>query len=167
MTQPLTDDVEPVVFDDLEIGEIALELDDQEPEDVIEWALDALGDRIAIVTALQADGMVVLDMAAQIRPDVRVVTVDTGRLPPETLAFIGQVQERYPETRWEVLQPRAAEVAAMVLERGEDLFRTSVADRMRCCQVRKVRPLTEALRDLGGWVSGLGLDLGASRAAST
>lgn len=165
MTQPLTDDVEPVVFDDLEIGEIALELDDQEPEDVIEWALDALGDRIAIVTALQADGMVVLDMAAQIRPDVRVVTVDTGRLPPETLAFIGQVQERYPETRWEVLQPRAAEVAAMVLERGEDLFRTSVADRMRCCQVRKVRPLTEALRDLDGWFTGLRRDQWASRAA--
>jgi phosphoadenosine phosphosulfate reductase len=165
MTQPLTDDLEPVVFDDLEIGEIAVELDDQEPEDVIAWALDALGDRIAIVTALQADGMVVLDMAAQIRPDVRVVTVDTGRLPAETLAFIEQVRERYPETRWEVLQPRAAEVAAMVLERGEDLFRTSVADRMRCCQVRKVRPLTEALRGLDGWFTGLRRDQWASRAA--
>ncbi|HEX2896034.1 MAG TPA: phosphoadenylyl-sulfate reductase [Marmoricola sp.] len=165
MTQRLTDEAQPVVFDDLEIGEIAVELDDHEPEDVIEWALDALGDRIAIVTALQADGMVVLDMAAQIRPDVRVVTVDTGRLPPETLDFIGQVQERYPQARWEVLQPRAAEVAAMVLERGEDLFRTSVADRMRCCQVRKVRPLTEALRGLDGWFTGLRRDQWASRAA--
>ena len=43
-----------VVFDDLEIGEIAMELDDQEPEDVIEWAFGALGDRLAIVTALPA-----------------------------------------------------------------------------------------------------------------
>src|SRR5690625_4935243 len=76
-----------VIFDDLEIGEIAMELDDQEPEDVIEWALDALGDRVAIVTALQVDGMAVLDMAAKIKPDVRVITVDTGRLPEETYDF--------------------------------------------------------------------------------
>ena len=70
-----------VVFDDLEIGEIALDLDDQEPQDVIEWALSTFGDRIAIVTAMQADGMAILDMAAKIKPDVRVITVDTGRLP--------------------------------------------------------------------------------------
>ena len=49
--------VERVAFDDLEIGEIALEYDDQEPEEVIEWALSTFGDRIAIVTAMQADGM--------------------------------------------------------------------------------------------------------------
>lgn len=128
-----------VGFDDLEIGEIAIELDDQDPEDVIAWALEELGDRIAVVTALQADGMVVLDMATRIRPDVRVITVDTGRLPTQTRGFIEQVRGRYPETRWEVLRPDPAEVAALVRESGPDLFRNSVADRMRCCQVRKVR----------------------------
>jgi phosphoadenosine phosphosulfate reductase len=67
-----------VVFDDLEIGEIAIELDDKEPQEVIAWALDTFGDRIAVVTALQAEGMVVLDMAYQLKPDIRVITVDTG-----------------------------------------------------------------------------------------
>jgi phosphoadenosine phosphosulfate reductase len=156
---------ERVVLDDLEIGEIAVELDDQEPEDVIAWALEELGDRVAIVTALQVDGMVVLDMAARIRPDVRVVTVDTGRLPEQTLRFVETVRAHYPQTTWEVLAPDPAEVEAMVRERGEDLFRSSVADRMRCCQVRKVRPLTEALRGLDGWFTGLRRDQWASRAA--
>ena len=55
--------VDRIAFDDLEIGEIAIELDDQDPEDVIAWALEELGDRVAVVTALQVDGMVVLDMA--------------------------------------------------------------------------------------------------------
>jgi len=165
MTLTQDNDEPRVVFDDLEIGEIAADLDDQEPEDVIAWALEELGDRIAIVTALQADGMVVLDMATRIRPDVRVITVDTGRLPEETHRFIEQVQAHYPDTRWDVLAPRPAEVAAMVLERGADLFRTSVADRMRCCQVRKVRPLTAALRGLDGWFTGLRRDQWASRAA--
>lgn len=154
-----------VIFDDLEIGEIAVDLDDQEPEDVIAWALEELGDRIAIVTALQADGMVVLDMATRIRSDLRVLTVDTGRLPAETLQFIDQVRKHYPETRWQVLKPRASEVAAMTLGRGENFFRSSVEERMRCCHVRKVRPLTEALRGLDGWFTGLRRDQWASRAA--
>lgn len=154
-----------IAFDDLEIGEIAVDLDDQDPEDVIAWALEELGDRVAVVTALQVDGMVVLDMATRIRPDVRVVTVDTGRLPDQTVKFIEQVRGHYPDTRWDVLAPNAAEVEAMVRDRGADLFRSSVADRMRCCQVRKVRPLTEALRGLDGWFTGLRRDQWASRAA--
>jgi phosphoadenosine phosphosulfate reductase len=154
-----------VVYDDLEIGEIAIDLDDQEPEDVIEWALDALGDRIAIVTALQADGMVVLDMATRIRPDIRVITVDTGRLPQETYLFIDEARQRYPHTQWEVLFPGTAELQAMVGQQGTELFRRSVQQRMLCCQVRKVRPLTRALRGLDGWFTGLRRDQWASRAA--
>jgi phosphoadenosine phosphosulfate reductase len=154
-----------VVFDDLEIGEIALELDDQEPEDVIEWALETFGDRAAIVTALQADGMAVLDMAARIKPDVRVITVDTGRLPQETYAFIDEVRAHYPKTQWDVLFPEATEVEAMVRRRGMELFKNSVEERMLCCQIRKVRPLVTALQGVDAWFTGLRRDQWASRAA--
>lgn len=153
------------VFDELEIGEIAVELDVCEAEEVVAWALEELGDRVAVVTALQVDGMVVLDMAARIRPDVQVVTVDTGRLPRATVEFIDVVRARYPRTRWDVLTPDPGEVQAMVAQRGPELFRTSVADRMLCCQVRKVRPLTTALQGLDGWFTGLRRDQWASRAA--
>lgn len=152
-------------FDDLEIGEIAMELDDREPEDVIEWAVDAIGDRLAIVTALQADGMVVLDMATRIKPDIKVITVDTGRLPQETYDFIDQVRTHYPETRWEIPFPEATEVEAMVQRRGANLFRSSVEERMLCCNIRKVRPLVKALQPLDGWFTGLRRDQWASRAA--
>src|SRR5699024_512921 len=144
-----------VVFDDLEIGEIALDLDDQEPEDVIEWGLETFGDRIAIVTAMQADGMAILDMATKIKPDVRVITVDTGRLPAETYEFIEEVRAYYPQTQWDVLFPEAAEVEAMVHRRGVNLFRNSVEERMLCCQIRKVRPLVKALQGLDAWFTGL------------
>ena len=87
---------ERVVFDDLEIGQLAVELDDGEPEDVIEWALNTFGENVAVVTAFQSDGMAILDMAYQMFPQVRVVTVDTGRLPRETVAFIDDVRRRHP-----------------------------------------------------------------------
>jgi phosphoadenosine phosphosulfate reductase len=154
-----------VIFDDLEIGEIALDLDDQDPQDVVEWALETFNDRIAIVTALQADGMAVLDMAAKIKPDVRVITVDTGRLPQETYDFIDEVRAHYPKTQWDVLSPDNAEVEAMVQRRGVNLFRNSVEERMLCCQIRKVRPLVKALQGVDAWFTGLRRDQWASRAA--
>ncbi|MFN8232058.1 MAG: phosphoadenylyl-sulfate reductase [Actinomycetota bacterium] len=153
------------MFDDLEIGELGVELDDREPQEVIAWGLETFGDRVAVVTALQAEGMAVLDMAARVRPDVRVITVDTGRLPGETRAFVEQVRSRYPRISLEVLHPRAEELRAMVERHGADLFRTSIPLRLLCCHIRKVRPLVRALRGLDAWFTGLRREQWASRAA--
>jgi len=154
-----------VVLGELEIGEIGVELDDREPQDVIAWGLETFGERVAVVTALQAEGMAVLDMAARIRPDVRAVTVDTGRLPRATHAFIHDVRAHYPRVRFEVLLPDAEEVETMVRRHGADPFRTSIPLRLLCCHVRKVRPLLRALRGLDAWFTGLRREQWASRAA--
>ncbi len=154
------------LFDDLEIGEIALQLDDQEPEDVIAWALETFDeDRIALVTALQVDGMVILDMAYRIKPNIRVMTVDTGRLPQATYDFYEQMRERYPEARFEVLFPDYREVEELVRRHGVNPFYKSVPLRLLCCHVRKVRPLIRALNHLDAWFTGLRRDQWASRAA--
>jgi phosphoadenosine phosphosulfate reductase len=154
-----------VVFDELEIGEIAVRLDGEEPKEVIGWGLETFGDRVAVVTGMQAEGMAVLDMAARIRPDVRAVTVDTGRLPPATVAFIDVVRARYPRVELEVLRPDPVEVGTMVRRHGPDLFRASVSSRLLCCHVRKVRPLVRALQGLDAWFTGLRREQWASRAA--
>ncbi len=154
-----------VVFDDLEIGEIAVELDDQEPEEVVAWSLETFGERIAIVTSLQADSMAVLDMAYRMKPDIRVITVDSGRLPQATLAFLDDVRHHYPDSRWEVLSPDLREVESMVRRHDDDLFYKSVPLRLLCCQIRKVRPLLRALEGLDAWFTGLRREQWASRAA--
>ena len=85
-----------VVLNDWEAGELSVEYDDQEPQEVIGWALDTFArERIAICTSFQSDGMAILDMAWRIRPDVRVFTVDTGRLPQETYELIDRVRKHY------------------------------------------------------------------------
>ncbi|MCL4291434.1 MAG: phosphoadenylyl-sulfate reductase [Acidimicrobiia bacterium] len=155
-----------VAFDDLEVGEIAIELDDREPQEVIAWALDTFDpDAIAVVTALQAEGMAILDMAVRLRPEVRVLTVDTLRLPAATYRFIEEVRARYPHAQVEVLSPDPGAVEAMELRDGRDSFRDSLALRLRCCQVRKVQPLVRALDGLDCWITGLRRDQWASRAA--
>ena len=69
------------VLDELEAGELSVEFEGQEPQELLEWALDRFSPRIAISTAFQIDGSVLIDMAYAIDPDVQVFTVDTGRLP--------------------------------------------------------------------------------------
>ncbi|MGC8626354.1 MAG: phosphoadenylyl-sulfate reductase [Acidimicrobiales bacterium] len=153
-------------FDDLEIGEVAIELDDREPQEVIAWALEAFDpERVAVMTALQAEGMAIVDMAVRLQPDVKVLTVDTLRLPAATYQFIDDVRRRYPRARLEVLRPSSQAVESMELQHGRDLFRDSVPLRLQCCHVRKVEPLVRALRDLDCWVTGLRRDQWASRAA--
>lgn len=158
-------DPDRVVLDDLEIGQIGNDLDDQEPEDVIDWAVDTFGDRLGIVTSFQADGLAILDMTYEVKPDIKVISVDTGRLPRETLDYMKQIEKRYPGINLDVHQPDQSEVDAMVERHGLDLFKDSVDKRLICCQIRKVRPLVKALEGLDAWFTGLRRDQWASRAA--
>ena len=129
----------------------------------LRWAIDTFGDRFAVVTALQAEGMVVLDLARRIDPDVRVLTVDTGRLPQETHDFLDTVRAQL-DVRVEVVLPDPDAVAAMVGAYGTNLFRGDPALRRLCCHVRKVEPLTRALEGLDAWATGLRRDATAARA---
>jgi thioredoxin-dependent adenylylsulfate APS reductase len=121
--------------------------------------------RVALVASFQAESGVLIDMATRqgIRPDV--LTIDTGRLPAETLPVIEQFRRRYDITL-RVLTPDPAEVHALVSLHGPDLFRESVDLRLSCCDVRKVRPLDRALRDYDAWITGLRGDQSATRAAT-
>src|SRR6266516_5489821 len=64
-------------------------------EELLAWALHTFHPRIAISAAGGVDGLALLDMAWRINPDVRVFTLDTGRLPPETYALFEEVREHY------------------------------------------------------------------------
>jgi phosphoadenosine phosphosulfate reductase len=150
------------LFDELEAGELSVEFEGEEPEAVLEWALERF-DRIAISTAFQVDGCVLIDMAARIRPDVRVFSVDTGRLPQETHDLADAMRLRYPELRLELLSPDASQLRRLVARQGTNGFRSSVEQRLICCNVRKVQPLTAHLRELDAWISGLRRDQWATR----
>jgi phosphoadenosine phosphosulfate reductase len=154
---------EPMLLDDLEVGELATYYDDGDPEDILLWAFDRFGDRVALVSSFQAEAMVLLDMAARLNPEVRVVTIDTGRLPEETHDIIERARRRY-RVRIEVLSPEARALEAMVSKHGVNLFYEAVPRRLLCCHVRKVMPLQRALAGLDAWITGLRREQWATRA---
>ena len=151
------------LLDEHEAGQLAVELDDSTPQELLAWALERWGSQVAICTSFQAEGMAILDMAWRLDPRVRLFTVDTGRLPQETYDVMETVRQRYG-IEVEVYFPDAVQVENMVRRFGPNLFQKSVQARLVCCNVRKVDPIRGVLQGLDAWVTGLRRDQWASRA---
>ncbi len=132
------------------------------PEATLRWAYDTFA-RVAIVASFQAESSVIIDLASRIRPDLRVLTLDTGRLPQETHDMIDRVRDRYG-IEIEVVTPDPDEVGEMVEAHGSHLFYRSVEMRRMCCDVRKSRPLHRALSGYDAWITGLRREQAATRA---
>jgi thioredoxin-dependent adenylylsulfate APS reductase len=126
-------------------------------EELLRWALERFHPRMAISAAGGVDGLAIIDMAWRIDPRVRVFTLDTGRLPPETYALFEEVRDRYGiDVEFEF--PDRQQVERMMFVSGPNLMYRSVDHRVRCCEIRKVEPLKRKLATLDAWVSGLRRD---------
>jgi thioredoxin-dependent adenylylsulfate APS reductase len=137
-------------------------LDGLPADELLAWAIGRFGDRFAVVTSFQAEGMVVLDLVRQVDPGAKVLTLDTGRLPEETYEVIEAVRSGLG-LEVEVVAPDPADVAAMVARHGPNLFHKDPALRRLCCHVRKVAPLRRALATYEAWSTGLRRDGGQAR----
>ncbi len=133
----------------LDYGVLAKNLDDKTPEEILEWALDRFSN-IAISFS-GAEDVVLIDMAVRIKPDVKVFSLDTGRLHPETYAYLENVREHYG-IEIDVLSPDTGAVQALVKEKG--LFSFYKDGHKECCAVRKVGPLRNKLGTLDAWITG-------------
>ncbi len=130
---------------------------------LLEWALGRYGDRFAICTSFQKEGMVIVDIACRINSKARVFTIDTGRLPEETYTLIDEVRSRYGITV-EIVAPDYGEVERMTSRHGVNLFYQEPALRKLCCHVRKVRPLERKLEEFDAWAVGLRREQSEERA---
>ncbi|HPA03146.1 MAG TPA: phosphoadenylyl-sulfate reductase [Candidatus Hydrogenedentes bacterium] len=123
------------------------------PEELLAWAAD-FGERAAIMTSFQKTGCVMIDMAHRAGLGLRVVTVDTLRLHPETYELMAQLEARY-HIAIERFEPDPQRLQRMLDQHGEFLFFDSRPKQEHCCWIRKVEPNDRALRTLDVWITGL------------
>ena len=135
------------------------ELEPASAEEVVRWAAETFGPRLA-VTSSMADAVVV-DLVSRALPGVDVLFLDTGYHFAETLGTRDAVAVTYDVNVRSLLPLRT--VAEQDADHGRDLF---ARDPDRCCVLRKVEPLDRALRDYDAWVTGLRRDESASRAST-
>ncbi|PIQ31561.1 MAG: phosphoadenylyl-sulfate reductase [Zetaproteobacteria bacterium CG_4_9_14_3_um_filter_49_83] len=120
------------------------------------------GDKIVYACSMGLQGMVLIDLIAKHELGIRVVTLDTGRLPQQTYDLIDVIRKRY-HIELDVRFPDAEEVQDMVRERGVNLFLESVENRKLCCAIRKIHPLDKALDGMEAWITGRRRDESVNR----
>jgi phosphoadenosine phosphosulfate reductase len=137
-------------FSEAELRELAVrgaaDRDCASATELLRWTDETFGD--GYVVACNMQDAVLVDLAAKVRPGVPVIYLDTGNEFPETIGMSDAVAATY-DIRLLTIHPEP-----WVLELGTSLCHT---DPDECCRLRKVVPLSKALREFGfqAWVTGL------------
>jgi phosphoadenosine phosphosulfate reductase len=119
--------------------------------------------RIVFTTSFSVEDQAIAHAIFEQALEIDVVTLDTGRLFPQTYELWAQTERRYGR-RMSAFYPDRAGLESLVARQGIDGFFASVEARRACCGVRKVEPLRRALAGAAAWITGLRADQSDERA---
>ena len=125
------------------------ELRHAHPRTVLESAVEAFGDKLALVSSFGAESAVLLDLVSKVKPDIPVLFLDTGMLFGQTLDYRQQLAARLGLTNVRDLRPAFNDLAT-----GDPDAKLWQADTDACCHIRKVLPLDRALGEFAAWTTG-------------
>lgn len=123
-------------------------------EEIIEKALGLFGNKITFATSLGAEDQVITFIISKINKAANIITLDTGRVFPETYDLLHRTVNRYG-IAIKSYYPDTTQVEEMVNSKGINLFYESIENRKLCCHVRKIVPLRRALQGKDAWITGL------------
>ncbi len=110
--------------------------------------------KVVFTTSFGYEDQVITDMIFSNNLDIKVVTLDTGRLFPETYKVYNSTIDKYKKPI-AVCFPPTEKVEEMVNKKGPFSFYESLENRKECCFIRKVIPLKRALSGNEIWITGI------------
>lgn len=134
----------------------------QDTRALLEHALREYGD-VVYSNSLGAEAMVLTDIICSDVPEIELFTLDTGRLPDETLALLDRLERRY-QRRIEVFYPQAGQIEQYVRDNGINGFYLGSDERRSCCNIRKIEPFRRAIAGRKAWVTGVRREQSTERA---
>ncbi len=123
-------------------------------ETVLDYFIKTYQDRIGFSTSFGAEDQVLTDFIAPRHKEVKIFTLDTGRLPYETYDVMDKTNKKYAISI-NVYAPQSTDLEALYQSQGINGFYESIENRKACCHVRKIAPLQRALQGLDVWITGL------------
>lgn len=143
-----------------EVTLAAAALEGKPVEDILRWAAERFAPRLTLGTSFGIEDCVLLDVIGRHRLPVDVFTLDTGLFFPETYTLWRQLEAQYPHLKVRAMRP-AQTVEEQAKTEGDLLWET---DPDRCCQLRKIIPLRQALTGYEAWISAVRRDQTPDRA---
>ena len=116
--------------------------EERTPEELLRWAKETFGDRVAAISAMQQSGNVICHMIHRLKLDMPVLFVDTGVMFQETLETRTRLGEEYGLN----IQTLHPELTMTEQTEKHGVLYLSVEGQQQCCHMRKVEPLL-AIRD--------------------
>jgi len=144
------------------LKELIDQLSGKSIEENLAWLGTRFAGRIVFTTCLGIEDQVITHMIFKNDLDIKVATLDTGRLFPQTYDVLSNTISRYRK-KITVHFPEYEAVEKMVSEKGPFSFFESKENRMECCRLRKVVPLNRALDGMECWISGIRADQSDNR----
>ena len=110
--------------------------------------------KIIFTTSLGIEDQVITHIIFRNNLNIKVATLDTGRLFPQTYDVLSNTIIKYNKTI-DIYFPEYKAVEKLVTEKGPYSFYKSVENRKECCGIRKIVPLNRALTGMECWISGI------------
>ncbi|WP_028121919.1 phosphoadenylyl-sulfate reductase [Epilithonimonas tenax] len=121
-------------------------------EAVLDHLTGIFPDEICFSTSFSMEDQVITDLVKE--SSIKIFTLDTGRLFEDTYNTWNLTRSKY-QLDIKAYYPNQEELEAFIQQKGPDSFYTSVDNRKKCCEIRKVHPLKRALQGNKVWVTGL------------
>lgn len=110
--------------------------------------------QVSFSTSFGVEDQVISDMIFSENLLVKVFTLDTGRLFEETYKVHSSTLAQYNK-EIQVYHPKQEKVEQLLSSKGPFSFYESVNNRKECCHIRKIEPLSRALKGVKIWITGL------------
>jgi phosphoadenosine phosphosulfate reductase len=145
--------LKPPTAVDIDIDALNPIFETSEPQRIVEWACTTFGNDLVMSSSFGEQAAVLIHMAIQHIPDVRIIFVDTGYLFPETHGFMEEMRKRFNLNVW-TYRTRNDPIA--YLHQAGEENPTWRKDVDRCCAANKNEPFARAFKDLApkAWLRG-------------
>jgi phosphoadenosine phosphosulfate reductase len=120
-------------------------------QEVLAYGIETLHPRLTLACSFQKEESVLFHMLSEIEPGFRAFVIDTGVLFPQTLTTWKQFEQRFPETRIDVMDAHSPD---------------EPWTQSHCCSAAKVAGLEQALSQVDAWVTGIRREQAPTRAAA-
>ncbi|MCY9590729.1 phosphoadenylyl-sulfate reductase [Paenibacillus chitinolyticus] len=140
------------------VNKAAEEFENQSPEELIRWAVNTFPS-ITLACSFGAEDVVLVDMLQKVSPETDIFYLDTNVHFQETYDTRDRLQDHYQKSFIQVLPKLTLEEQAA--QYGAELWLSTPNE---CCNIRKVDPLTDILKNYDAWITGIRRDQAPTRA---
>jgi phosphoadenosine phosphosulfate reductase len=143
-----------------DLSDLNESFEERTPLELIHWAQEMFGTRLAALSSMQRAGCVVAHMLSQLQSDLPILFVDTGVLFQETLDTRDRLIREYnlnivTLTPEKTMQEQTEELGVLYL---------SVEGQEKCCDIRKTQPLMQVAEQYDALIGSLRRADGGQRA---